>query len=182
MKTHLRAPTCSDCHAYVHNLELTPVTHENTVIQSGERYCFGRKRPYRFKRSDPKRGIPSWCPRRKSPCEARIYDFKSLLNRSLFLDVCCSTGREIGPMAHDYALVKEFRTDLTPLSFWQTVAEGPDTGLLNVPVALHQVVEIDDGIRPACFYKSEKGYQPLIYFNTLIARKNHILEESCVED
>ena len=42
------------------------------------RYCAGfknKKRRKAFRKSDPAYKAPKWCPKRKSPCEYRIYSY-----------------------------------------------------------------------------------------------------------
>ena len=41
----------------------------------------------------------------------------------------------------------------------------------------HWVVEIDDGIKPVCFYKTKNGFEIAPFFDTARARKNRKEEE-----
>ena len=40
------------------------------------------------------------------------------------------------------------------------------------------VVEIDDGLKPYCFYRVESGFCPAPYFNTVTARNNTMEEDA----
>ncbi len=40
------------------------------------------------------------------------------------------------------------------------------------PKGLHDVVEIDDGLKPAFFYKTGQCYQAVSYFDVETAKKN----------
>ncbi len=42
---------------------------------------------------------------------------------------------------------------------------------------IYQVLEIDDGLKPVFFYKTEQGFKMLYSFNTEIARKNKLEED-----
>ena len=50
--------------------------------------------------------------------------------------------------------------------------EEPDAETLGVAVHRHYVVEIDDGIKPEFFYKTQNGYVLLGLFDAATARKN----------
>ena len=77
MKYTLRQPTCAGC---PHNLQYgdtIPMKQFGVMMHFGEHFCTGDKRARRFKRSDPKSKVPVWCPKRKTPCELRVYALKS---------------------------------------------------------------------------------------------------------
>ena len=69
----LRKPTCADCPHNLQYMERLPIKKKSVTMHLGERFCVAGKRARKFKRSDPKTYVPSWCPRLKAPCELRIY-------------------------------------------------------------------------------------------------------------
>lgn len=73
----LRKPTCADCPHNLQYMERLPIKKKGVTMHLGERFCVAGKRARKFKRSDPKTYVPSWCPRLKAPCELRIYGFKN---------------------------------------------------------------------------------------------------------
>ncbi len=168
----LRKLTCSECKSHLHYMEPMPVKKKGVTMHFGERFCLGGKKPRRFGRSDPKIYVPSWCPKRKSPCELRIYSFKSTEDWMLHYDLCTHMGKDILPSAHRYAVEYELHTDLTPQEFAKRCNIDPDAETLHVAVHRHYVVEIDDGIKPTFFYKTKKGYELLALFDAETARKN----------
>ena len=48
----------------------------------------------------------------------------------------------------------------------------PDSETIQITVDRYYVVEIDNGIKPAFFYKTGKGYELLALFDAEAARKN----------
>ena len=70
----------------------------------------------------------------------------------------------------------EGHTDLAPYEFFECCNEKSDDEILGAAVQHYDVVEIDDGIKPAFFYKTEHGYELLFSFDAKTAKKN-IMEE-----
>lgn len=159
MRDRLTQPNCASCdNSYFHE-ESTAVIRKGVRLQPFEHYCLGCKRPRLFRTKDPKQRVPAWCPRRKNPCELRIYGFKNADTWMLHEQLCKSVGKEISPTPHRYAVRHEQTIPFSPYDFWRRCESGPESELLPVSVALHEVVEIDDGVRPAFFYKTERGYR-----------------------
>ena len=52
--------------------------------------------------------------------------------------------------------------------------------LLNMPIALHYVVEISDGVQSACYYKTTTGYKYEPFFNVKMALQNQMEREDGV--
>lgn len=149
------------------------------MMHMNERFCLGSKKARRFKKSDPQKYVPGWCPRRKDPCEWRLYGFKSPREELLHFCLCQDVGETLLPTEHRYALLCEGRTDLSPREFWtrcETTLD-PTEGILETPVEIYQVLEIDDGLTPAFFYKTERGFQFVSTFRAGIARKNKLEED-----
>lgn len=159
MRDRLTQPSCANCdHSYFHE-ESTAVIRKGVRLQPFEHYCLGCKRPRLFRTKGPKKRIPAWCPRRKNPCELRIYGFKSADTWMVHEQLCKSFGKEISPTPHRYEVRYEQTVPFSPHDFWKRCKTEPESELLPVSVTLHEVVEIDDGIRPAFFYKTERGYR-----------------------
>ena len=169
-------PTCRSCPAYYIHDGRTALVEKGNLLHYGDRTCSGKKgKPRKFKGSDPTNKVPSWCSKRKSPCEVRVYGFKSATNWYLHDKLCKHFKTDINPNAWDYALVVELQTNLTPQEFWKRRGE-PDAETIHVAVHTHWVVEIDDGIMPYFFYcvikNHRRTYIPITGFQAEVARKN----------
>ena len=81
-------------------------------------------------------------------------------------------GEDTSPSAFRYAVRYEGHTDLAPYEFFECCNEKSDDEILGAAVQHYDVVEIDDGIKPAFFYKTEHGYELLFSFDAKIAKKN----------
>jgi len=141
-------------------------------MKPGERYCLCKKKAVHFKAKDPKKHPPTWCPRRKSPCEVRVYGFKSFRDEYLYDLLCRDLGRDVSPSASNYCVEEECTTDLTPKRFWDGLEDHFFSELLPVQVHTHWIVEIDDGLKPVCFYNTEEGFKIVPFFDTSRAREN----------
>lgn len=176
MKYTLRRPSCTGCPHDLYFGEAIPKKQFGVMMHCGEHFCTGGKKARRFKRSDPKIAVPQWCPKRKSPCELRVYALKSIqdwhLHRLLPPDpddpICISERR--------YALASSSKIELTPQEFWKRCQNEPWTDLLDVDTPLYSVVEIDDGLAPAFFYRTMGGLSVAPHFNTEKARTNRMEE------
>lgn len=168
----LRKATCSECKSHLHYMENMSVKKNGVTMHFGDRFCMGGKKPRKFGRGDPKIYVPTWCPKRKVPSELRIYGFKSVEQWMLHHDMCEQLDTDISPSAFRYAVAYELHTPLTPREFAKRCNEEPDAETLGVAVHRHYVVEIDDGIKPEFFYKTQNGYVLLGLFDAATARKN----------
>ena len=125
MKYTLRRPSCTGCPHDLYFGEAIPKKQFGVMMHCGEHFCTGGKKARRFKRSDPKIAVPQWCPKRKSPCELRVYALKSIqdwhLHRLLPPDpddpICISERR--------YALASSSKIELTPQEFWKRCQNEP---------------------------------------------------------
>ena len=138
---------------------------------SKTRYCAGfkKKKPRRFRRSDPASKAPKWCPRRVDPPICRIYGFKD--ERSAYMD---SLWREdyrsgrmnaVSPAAFRYAFRTEIRLGMTARQFFEASQEEPLRGVLPEEIRDGEIIEIDDGLRPYYFYVLDPAtVVPLPYF------------------
>lgn len=168
----LRKPNCSDCPHNLQYMESLPIKKKGVTMHLGERFCVAGKRARKFKRSDPKTYVPSWCPKLKAPCELRIYGFKNQREWRMHRSMCAYLGEDTSPSAFRYAVRYEGHTDLAPYEFFECCNEKSDDEILGAAVQHYDVVEIDDGIKPAFFYKTEHGYELLFSFDAKTAKKN----------
>ena len=178
MKDRITLPTCVGCPHYLCFEERLPKKQYGVLMKPGERYCLGQKRAMHFKPKDPKRRPPAWCPKRKSPCEVRIYAFKSTEDWYLHEMLCRDLGKDLMPEASRYYVEQELTIDMTPKQFWESLEEKLLSELLPITVYEHSVIEIDDGIKPVCFYKAGDGLQIIPYFDTARAQANKQEERS----
>ena len=169
---HLRKETCYECEKHLRYMESSPAKQMGVIMHMGERFCTGGKRARKFKRNDPKIYVPSWCPRLKAPCELRIYGFKNQREWRMHRSMRAYLGEDTSPSAFRYAVRYEGHTDLAPYEFFECCNEKSDDEILGAAVQHYDVVEIDDGIKPAFFYKTEHGYELLFSFDAKIAKKN----------
>ncbi len=159
MRDRLIMPTCASCENSYYHDERTGKILKGVRVQPFEHYCLGCKRPKMFRKKDPKTKVPDWCPKRKVPCELRIYGFTSADNWHLHEQLCNSLCKEISPSAHRYEVRYQGIIEIQPYEFWKRCEDEVDSNLLPVTVTLHEVVEIDDGLKPAFFYKTKSGYK-----------------------
>ena len=172
MRDKVLLPTCMECPCYLLFDERFAIKRNGILMKPGERYCLGKKKAVRFTPKDPKKYPPSWCPKRKSPCEVRVYGFKSTRDWYLHERLCRDLGKELSPDASRYCVEQECTTELTPQRFWDGLEEKCVSELLPVTVYEHNVIEIDDGLKPVCFYKTETSLVIVPYFDTARARAN----------
>lgn len=172
--TKLREPTCYGCPHDLHYDRSDPTKQFGVTMHLGERFCTCGKRAWRFRRGDPKSKVPAWCPKRKEPRELRIYAFKDPESWLLHEQLCQSLGEKMGPEGHRYAVSRELTTQLSAKTFLERCELETDADLLGTAVELHHVVEIDDGLLPAYFYKTTDGYRYEPFFDAARARTNKL--------
>ena len=170
MREAPRKPVCSVCPYNLHYSDAVPKRAMGVMMHLGERFCTGRKKARRFKRSDPQVYVPQWCPKRKSPCELRVYTFKNASEWWLHTMLERDLGRRLTPDGVRYALVRESVTELSPRAVWDRLESYQD--ILDVSLEPYSVVEIDDGLKPAFFYYVDGGFTLLHSFDAETARKN----------
>lgn len=157
-------PVCVNCPHDLYYKDTIPKRQFNVMMRMGEHYCTGGKKARRFKRNDPKVYTPAWCPKRKTPCELRVYGFRSEDDELIHRSLCTVLGYDILPSESRYRLEQSLHTELTPREFWKRCDLEPSEELLSLKVALYHVLEIDDGLNPAFFYKTERGFEYLSLF------------------
>ncbi len=136
------------------------------------RYCngFKRKKPKRFRKSDPISKAPKWCPRRITPPVCRVYGFKDerseymeLLGRTEYLS---GKKKTIYPHSFHYVPRMELPLGMTAKQFFDASREGPLDGILPEKVDSGEIIEIDDGLKPYYFYVLDFAtVVPLPYFH-----------------
>lgn len=158
--------------------------HQYVGIGVGEtRYCSGfpkKRKPKRFRRSDPRYKPPKWCPRRISPPVCRVYGFASeeskctdwLVNRK---DYDAWNEPHILVSAYRYRLRLELAPNMTAKQFFEAAQlEGVHRVLPDANAAPGEVIEIDDGLKPYYFYCVDSYTAvPLFSFDRLRVQKAH---------
>ena len=138
---------------------------------SETRYCAGfkRKKPKRFRRSDPISKAPKWCPRRIAPSICRIYGFKD--ERSAYMDLLwreeyrAGQLKTISPASFHYNFKMEIQLGMTAKQFFDASQESPLRDILSEEVDDGEIIEIDDGLQPYYFYAFDFATViPLRYF------------------
>ncbi len=76
------------------------------------------------------------------------------------------------PEARRYMVTLESHTILTAAEFWKRCQSECPEDVLSVKIPLYGVVEIDDGLRPVCFYNAGRECAILAAFDATAARKN----------
>ena len=139
---------------------------------SETRYCAGfkRKKPKRFRRSDPASKAPKWCPRRIDPPICRVYGFKD--ERSAYMDFLwrmeykAGQLKAISPAPFHYKPKTEIQLGMTAKQFLGSSQESPLHDILPEKVDDGEIIEIDDGLQPYYFYVLDFATViPLRYFH-----------------
>ena len=137
-------------------------------LASETRYCTGfkKKKPRRFRKSDPRIKPPKWCPRRLSPTICHIYGFKDENSELMEFTLRNEVGI-IHPSPHHYKLRVEIPLGMTAKEFFAETQKEYLENILPplVQVKSGEIIEIDDGFRPYCFYiNSFASVTPLAAF------------------
>lgn len=153
-------PGCSICSYY------------KTTGNFETRYCSGFKhrKPRRFRNSDPLIKAPKWCPRRITPPICHIYGFvderaeyMELLRR---MEYDAGMLKIISPLPSHYVPRAEIPVGLTAKAFYDATQTGYLCDILTEPVHNGEIVEIDNGLKPYCFYVLNSTLVlPLPYFH-----------------
>ena len=133
---------------------------------SETRYCAGfkRKKPKRFRRSDPVSKAPKWCPKRIDPPICRIHGFKD--ERSEYVDFLwreeykAGQLKTVSPASFHYKYRTEIPLGMTAKQFFDVSQESPLHDILPENVNAGEIIEIDDGLQAYYFY--------VLGFDTLI--------------
>lgn len=132
---------------------------EAHLVYGPSRYCAGfknKKRRKAFRKSDPAYKAPKWCPKRKEPCEYRIYsyaDARAAVMARMFEEDSIGDKDIVFPSAFRYRLRAEGKTGLSPKAFYeQANAEDASSLLSDENIQTGDVVEIDTGLAQFFFY------------------------------
>ena len=145
--------------------------HQRAGGISGDRYCTGfkRKKPKRFRRSDPVSKAPKWCPKCIDPPICRIHGFKD--ERSAYMDFLwrmeyrAGQLKTISPASFHYKLRTELQLGMTAKQFFGASQENPLHDVLLEDVDAGEIIEINDGLQPYYFYVLDFATViPLPYF------------------
>ena len=177
MKKHkyrFSEPSCRDCPHY----------QETGTVFNATRYCggFKRKKPKRFRSSDPAIKIPTWCPRRLAPKVCRIYGFAD--ERSEFMERLSASHFDpnepyIYPIESHYTLRREMPISTNAKQFFRAAqSESLEDILSDLDLSHGEVIEIDDGLKPYYFYYfGLLRLIPVPFFHPLKAKNIEIKEE-----
>lgn len=138
------------------------------MLQFGQRYCTGGKRYRKFRPGDPKTYPPVWCPKMKRPAEFRVYAFKN--TEAWYLHTLL--GKEGAPNSFDCAVRASGTTELSAREFCLLANEKGVSEVLGLDVHYHEIIEIDDGLKPFFFHLKPDGLDVLPYWNAESARRN----------
>lgn len=169
----IRKPLCSGCPFRGQNDGLVAKVIKGVYIKPGCRYCSAGKRIKVFKAADPKKFVPSWCPRRKTPAELRVYCYKDIMTCHLNY-LFEQEGGKNSPIACEYAMRYECKTELTAKGFYDLSQQLWPSDILKFRVYTNEVVEIDDGLKPYYFCIREGSIEVLFSFDRERAWKNQL--------
>ena len=150
------------------------------------RYCAGfknKKRRKVFRKSDPAYKAPKWCPKRKSPCEYRIYSYAdaqaAALARALSVDEM--RGELAFPTAYRYRLRAEGKTGLTPALFFENANSSEEDSLFEgETIGQGDVVEIDTGLAQFFFYCAAlHDFRPAFFDAKRVNKTTEDSKEAC---
>ena len=146
--------TCRNCPERYYHAIPAPQKLKGLMMHFGESYCSLPKKARHLKVHDLNR-------RARNP---ETY----MLDSMLYQDFAFTPQ----PTASRYAMAYEGTTTLSPREFWLKLLTQKDTELLGIEVKAKSVVEIDDGLAPCFFFKTEEGYTRCRSFDAERARTN----------
>ena len=166
--------TCRNCPERYYHAIPAPKKSKELMMQFGESYCTLPKRARHLKDHDLSRRAPEWCPKRKVPNTLRIYYYRS--PETYMLDNVLHQVFAFTPLptASRYAVAYEGTTKHSPREFWLKLLTQKDAELLGRSVKVKSVVEIDNGLDPCFFIKTEEGYTRCWIFDAERARANRM--------
>ncbi len=167
-------PRCGTCDRLKIYSGALPMKTHGVMLHVGDKYCDCGKKYRKFKKSELKKSIQEWCPRRKNPPELKVYCFKDDdaedLHGLLFL---MGDRMQDSPIAHRYALRFKGHSPVCAYDLGKCLEADANIPDLGTPVDLFEVVEIDDGLKPYFFYKTPHGLE-LTLFDRETAMKNKL--------
>lgn len=174
----LRQPSCYSCeHNYTYE-NAVPQKRNGVMMHFMERFCLKNKRARKYRKGDPTSKVPDWCPKFVTPSTVRVFGFRDTENWLMHQSLCRALGKELAPEAHRYAVEKTAALEMRAHEVHKLMMNGTELDkLLQMPIALHYVVEISDGVQSACYYKTTDGYRYEPFFNVKTALENRMERE-----
>lgn len=173
MAVKIYQPRCHGRSCYHEHNDTIAKKIKGVYLVPGSRFCTGGKKIRKFKPSDKKIYVPSWCPLRKSPSELRIYHYKNSMV-SFLRCMLEAGGTQHYPSAHEYALRYEGTTPMTASEFHKQSESSSPAALLGLPIQSGEIIEINDGLEPYYFYMEIPHHIYTIRFDGEKARKNKL--------
>ena len=180
LEVKVRQPKCTFCPYHHRHAEACGTKLKVVYLRPFSRYCTGGKRPRVFKPKDPKEKVPAWCPRKITPCAARVYHYKNP-DTELLQSLLRQRGMEPYVSATDYAVCYESHTDISAEEFQNEVCFLNLSDRLGFPLHPWEVLEIDDGLYPYFFYLDDKLRLHCIHFRKEDCGRNTLTGFSATE-
>lgn len=155
LEVKVRQPKCIFCPHHHRHTEACGKKLKGVYLQPFSRYCTVGKRPRVFKPKDPKEKMPTWCPRRITPCAVRVYHYKSP-DTQLLQSLLRQIGMEPYVSATDYVVCYERHVDISAKEFQNEVSFLNLPDRLGFPLRPREVLEIDDGLHPYFFHLDDE--------------------------
>lgn len=170
-------PRCCKCEFHLCYNGDVPQKLKGVFLKAGYRYCTAGKRAWQLTRKEAKAtaSVPTRCPLVRSPIVLRIYCYKDD-STSILRTLFSAQGVPCSPSEYQYAMRYEGNTMLTAYQFQRLAKQQRPADLLGVPLHTGEVIEIDDGLVPYCFYLESSSIARCIYFSGQKARKNRLEE------
>ena len=142
------------------------------IVYGCSRYCGGFKNKSRrkpFRKNEPEYKAPKWCPKRKTPCEYRIYGFVDENIEWLALSI-----ERQSAVDYPTAFVSEYRyclrasglIGMSPREFYENANDLYCEKLFEQDdVNTGEVVEIDAGLSQCFFYCVSPHEFKVAHFN-----------------
>lgn len=158
----LRQYNCMGCpeRKYHHGISMKD---RGIMLHEGTCYCFGAKKPHKFKKSELKKVPPTWCPKRKNSVEITLYTFKSDIDEMSFMLFRQFDDPKLAPESFRYAKNRSWATSVTAQEFANSLKAGED--VLGEPIPMYAVLCFDDGLMKHYFFKRYDGFVYEPYFS-----------------
>ncbi len=171
----IRKFRCVDCADRFTCLDKAPKRVSGVTLKYGHQYCRGGEKIHMFRPRDPKVYPPSWCPKRKSTAEYRVYAYKNAAVR-YYRELFKGIGSLTSPRGYEYALRAEGNVNMVPAAFLKALKGQSPSEILGISVHTDDVIEIDDGLRPYFFFVTDKKVEVICRFDKQAALKNQYKE------
>ena len=145
--------SCYSCPSHFIYGDAVPQKRNGVMMHLGDRFCLLKKKAIRLKARDLKKRVPDCCPKRISPPELKLYDFKDEPSRQMQLlhGLNC-------PSEFRYTLRHKGTLSMPIKDFWQAYESGEDAGeLLGLTLTEGHVLELNDGLVHVFFYNGTNG-------------------------